>query len=178
MMNIQIVRARAIDKIIRAEGGYVNNPNDSGGETSYGITVAVARESGYDGPMRLFSREAAVAIYSAKYWDAVRGNELAAVSEQLADEVVDTAVNMGVSRAGEFLQSALNGLTGHNLATDGRIGPATLKALGEYMAHRNDPETLVKALNCLQGAYYIVLTERRTKDKAFLYGWLKNRVVL
>ena len=44
--------ARAIDAILRAEGGYVNDPQDKGGETNYGITVAVARANGYAGPMR------------------------------------------------------------------------------------------------------------------------------
>jgi len=37
---------------------------------------------------------------------------------------------------------------------------------------------LCRALNCLQGAYYIELAERREKDERFVYGWLKNRVVL
>ena len=50
MENPLIVRV--IDAILRAEGGYVNDPQDKGGETNYGITVAVARANGYTGPMR------------------------------------------------------------------------------------------------------------------------------
>lgn len=37
------MKDKIINEIIRVEGGYVNDPRDSGGETNFGITVAVAR---------------------------------------------------------------------------------------------------------------------------------------
>lgn len=169
---------KIINEIIRVEGGYVNDPRDSGGETNFGITVAVARANGYNGDMRDMPRSVAFDIYSAKYWDAVRGDDLVELSEAVAEEVVDTSVNMGPGRAGKFLQRALNVLTDAGLKVDGAIGPATLGALRKYMGKRDDEETLCKALNCLQGSYYIDLAERREKDRAFIYGWLKNRVKL
>lgn len=176
------MKERIINEIIRVEGGYVNDPNDSGGETNFGITEAVARANGYTGPMVDMPREVAFDIYSAKYWDAVRGDQLAQLSEVVAEEVVDTSVNMGPGRAGRFLQRALNVLnkaTGlyADLVVDGDIGPATLRALDAYLTARDGKE-LAKALNCLQGAYYIELAEKREKDERFVYGWLKNRVVL
>ena len=46
--------------IFGGEGGYVNDPNDPGGETNWGCTVAVARANGYTAspcwPTRLSSR--------------------------------------------------------------------------------------------------------------------------
>lgn len=174
-----ILKDRIINEIIRVEGGYVNDPRDSGGETNFGITVAVARENGYNGHMRDMPRSVAFDIYSAKYWGAVRGDDLVELSEAVAEEVVDTSVNMGPGRAGKFLQRALNVLTDAGLKVDGAVGPATLGALQGYLVRRkSDDATLVKALNCLQGAYYIDLAERREKDRAFIYGWLKNRVKL
>ena len=168
-----------INEIIRVEGGYVNDPRDSGGETNFGITVAVARANGYNGAMRDMPRSVAFDIYSAKYWDAVRGDDLVALSEAVADEVVDTSVNMGPGRAGKFLQRALNVLVPNaGLSVDGVIGPATRAILKAHLDARGEDETLCKALNCLQGAYYIDLAERREKDRAFIYGWLKNRVTL
>lgn len=176
------MKERIINEIIRVEGGYVNDPSDSGGETNFGITVQVARANGYVGDMRDMPREVAFDIYSAKYWDAVKGDELVELSEIVTDEVVDTAVNMGAGRAIKFLQRALNVLNTQgklypDLTVDGAIGPATINALRSYLSTRNEL-VLSRALNCLQGAFYIELAERREKDEPFVYGWLRNRVVL
>lgn len=176
------MKERIINEIIRVEGGHVNDPSDSGGETNFGITVAVARANGYNGRMDCMPREVAFDIYSAKYWDAVKGDDLVKMSEHVAEEVVDTSVNMGPKRAGLFLQRALNVLNSRaklypDLAVDGAIGPATVSALRGYLAERNEL-VLTRALNCLQGAYYVDLAERREKDERFVYGWFKNRVTL
>ena len=166
---------RILDHIIDVEGGYVNDPSDSGGETNFGITVGVARAFGYAGDMRGMPRAVAVSIYTTKYWDSVRAGDMPG---SVAAEVVDTAVNCGVTRAGRFLQRALNVLTpGDAIAVDGIIGSGTVRKLNEYLAKR-DEVTLVKMLNCLQGAFYVELAERREKDERFIYGWFKNRVVM
>jgi len=176
------LKEKIINEIIRVEGGYVNDPSDSGGETNYGITEAVARSFGYTGEMRDMPRQVAFDIYSGKYWDSVRGNGLAALSERVAEEVVDTGVNMGVKRAGKFLQRSLNVLNDRekyykDIVVDGVIGPGTVSALEICIFKRGD-ETLVKILNCLQGAFYVELAERREKDERFISGWFKNRVNL
>ena len=62
------MKEKIINEIIRVEGGYVNDPRDSGGETNFGITVAVARANGYNGRMDCMPRDVAFDIYSAKYW--------------------------------------------------------------------------------------------------------------
>lgn len=54
--------------IVGREGGYVNNPDDTGGPTRWGITQAVARAHGYSGDMRDIPRETAIAILTADYW--------------------------------------------------------------------------------------------------------------
>jgi lysozyme family protein len=180
--EISTHKARIINEILRVEGGYVNDPSDSGGETNFGITVEVARANGYLGAIRDMPRKVAFDIYSAKYWDSVAGDELLALSPEIAEEVVDISVNMGPGRAGKFLQRALNVLNKStelydDLVVDWSVGPATIKALHKYLSVR-ECEVLVKALNCLQGAFYIELAERRAKDEKFIYGWLKNRVKL
>ena len=176
------LKNKIIAEIIRVEGGYVQNPHDSGGATKYGITETVARNNGYFGSMRDLPRTVAFNIHATKYWNAVSADDLVSVSEALAEEIVDTAVNMGPARAGKFLQRALNVLNSRgrlyaDLVVDGIIGPGTLAAVRSYALTRN-VAVLVKALNCLQGAYYIELAERREKDEAFVYGWLRNRVIL
>lgn len=176
------LKERIIDGVIVVEGGYVNDPNDSGGETNFGITVEVARANGYTGSMFNMPREVAFNIYAARYWDKVKGDQLVELSELIAKEVVDTAINMGTGRAGKLLQRALNVLNNRgrlypDLIVDGSIGSATLSALDQYLGQRTEI-VLLRALNCLQGAYYIELAEHREKDEAFVYGWLKNRVVV
>ena len=56
-----------INEIIRVEGGYSNDKNDAGGETMYGITVAVARANGYAGNMKDMPRKVAYDIYYNQY---------------------------------------------------------------------------------------------------------------
>jgi lysozyme family protein len=109
------------------EGGKVDNPNDPGGRTNEGVIQRV-----YDGwrrrknlPLRsVYEMEAAERddIYRNQYWDAVRGDELPA-GVDLA--VFDGAVNSGPAQATKWLQRALD------VAADGHIGEATLRALEE-----------------------------------------------
>jgi len=171
-----------INQIIYLEGDYSNNAADSGGETMYGITKRVARKNGYTGPMNRLPRELAFDIYAKRYWDSVHGDTLAKLSEAIVEEVVDTGVNMGVGRASTFLQRSLNvfnkgGTLYNDVTVDGSIGPATLGALAKYLGQRNEA-VLVKALNCLQGAFYVELAEKREKDEAHMYGWMRARVTL
>ena len=169
-----------INDIIRVEGGYVNDVNDSGGETNFGITRIVARDNGFMDDMNRMSKQDAFNIYVAKYWEVVKADDIVELSEAIAAEVVDTSVNMGPNRAGKFLQRSLNVLNNRgslypDLIVDGNIGPATISALTSYLNTRSS-DTLVKMLNCLQGAYYVELAERREKDERFIYGWFNNRV--
>lgn len=171
------LKQQIINGILAAEGGYVNDPSDSGGETNYGITAAVARENGYYGEMRLMPRDFAFTIYSSRYWDSLCADDMPGT---VAAEVVDAGVNLGTIQAAKFLQRCLNvfnkqGSLYNDTKVDGIIGPATISALNAYLSFR-DESTLVKALNCLQGSFYIELAERRQKDERFVYGWLKNRV--
>lgn len=177
-----MLKDRIINEIIEREGGFVNDPDDSGKATRYGITELTARGHGYRGHMRDLPRALAKRIYTKQYWDRIKGDKLLHLSEAVAAEVADTAVNMGTGRAGHFLQRSLNVLNDRSrayrdLIVDGKIGPATLRALRMYLARR-DEATLVKMLNCLQGAFYVELAERREKDEKFIYGWFKNRITL
>ena len=98
------MKKKIIDDIIKREAGYVNDPSDSGGETNWGITVAVARTYGYMGDMIDLPKEKAFNIYSALYWDKVMADKMLSLSEAVTEEVVDTGVNVGTSRAVRWLQ--------------------------------------------------------------------------
>ena len=172
-----------IDDIIKAEGGYSNNPNDSGGETMYGITKAVAAANGYAGAMKDLPISLAENIYYTQYVSKPKFDLLIPLSESIAAEVIDTGVNMGPSVAGKFLQRCLNAFNNQgkayaDIAVDGKVGPATASALKSYLGLRGKQGEIVmlKALNCLQGARYIELAEGRQANEAFVYGWIANRI--
>lgn len=165
--------------VLRSEGGYVNNQNDAGGETNWGITLATARADGYTGPMRDLPRDTALEIYRRKYVEAPGFDKIAVVNPAIAAELVDTGVNMGPKTAAIFLQRSLNAL-GANLVADGDAGPATREALKSFLDRRGQQGSIVmlRALNALQGERYISLSETRPANREFTFGWLLNRVAL
>lgn len=178
------IKEKIINNIIETEGGYVDNPNDSGGKTNWGITERVARDWGYDGDMRYLPRKTAFDIYEKIFWEKLRLDDIVEYGcELIAEEIADTAVNMGHSRAIKFLQRGLNLFNRReayfkDLIVDGAIGDKTIHALSKFYQFRGSDgmEVLHKTLNILQGAFYIDLTEKRQKDEDFIYGWIKNRV--
>ena len=182
-MNPIHVKNEAIRNVLHVEGGYVNDPRDSGGETNHGVTAFTARSAGYEGSMREMTRQQAIDIYARLYWDANNLDAIAALSPCIAEKVFDIAVNMGNGRAGEFLQRIINVMNNRgtyyaDIRVDGAIGARTAAALESFLKKRgkNGESVIVKGLQSLQGAFYITLAERRTKDEAFVYGWLDNRV--
>lgn len=174
---------KILDDVIAAEGGYVNDPKDPGGETMYGITKATAREAGYFGPMANLPLAVARGIYRKRYVLAPGFGKVLDRSERIGAELVDTGVNMGPAVAARFLQRALNVMNDGRFAdvvVDGAIGPASLRALDAFLAWRGkDGETqLLKLLNALQAARYVEIAEGRPASERFVYGWISNRVVI
>ena len=89
-----------IEGILGKEGGYVNNPNDKGGPTRWGITQTTARAYGYTGDMKALPRETAKAIYLSQYWTEPKFDRIAELSPSIAQELCDTGVNMGQALSG------------------------------------------------------------------------------
>ena len=172
-----------IDDLLKREGGYVNHPADRGGPTNWGITEQVARAFGYHGEMAQMPRAVANQIYVERYWRAPGFDQVNEHSAAVAEELLDTGVNMGPAVASRFLQRALNVLnleakTYPDMTVDGAIGRMTIAALRAYLAHRGKDGHVVlcRALNCLQGARYIEIAEGRASQEAFVHGWFLHRV--
>ena len=149
---------------LREEGGYVDNPDDPGGATNLGITLATYRTYTDDpdagvGQIQDLSRMVAARIYRMNYWNPVRGDALPAGVDL---SVFDFGVNAGIYGSARLLQRAL-GFTGD--AVDGCIGPETLGA-----ATKADPRTVIESLYALQSDYYRGLDE----FDVFGEGWLNR----
>lgn len=173
----------AFEHVVGIEGKYSNNPRDSGGETMYGITFAVARANGYVGDMRNMPLGVAQAIYRQQYWDLLKLDDIAAVSQKIAHELFDTAVNCGTSKAGKFLQRALNafnrgGRDYPDVQVDGLVGPMTVDAVRRFFKARGyeAEAVLFRALNGQQSVHYIECAEFSPKNEDFEFGWFLNRV--
>ena len=174
-----------IDGVIKREGGFVDHPDDKGGATTFGVTEAVARANGYSGPMAEMPVSTAREIYRQQYYLKPGFGRVALLSYPVAEELTDTGVNMGVDYAVRCLQRCLNVFNRQqkiypDMLIDGKVGQTTLEALEAFLKARGKEgeSVLVKALNCIQGARYVELAERREANESFVYGWLKERVTL
>src|SRR5437868_10417311 len=138
---------------LREEGGFVDDPDDPGGATNMGITLATLR-TWTDNPnagvaqVRAITARTAVAIYGALYWNPIRGDALPCGVDL---SVFDFGVNAGPPRSAILLQEAL-GFEGDDV--DGCIGPQTLAA-----ARQADSRNLVEELASRQAAYYRALSD-------------------
>ncbi len=173
-----------INELIEREGGYVNDPKDSGGETKYGITVATARAYGYTGPMRDLPHATAQTIYLRRYWVEPKFHQVDEVYPALAESLLDFGVLAGQQTAAKQLQQALNVLNRNgadypDIVADGRIGSLTLAALRAFIKKRGREGggVLFGMVVARQSVYLQELSERRPKDEAFQYGWQLNRAL-
>ena len=112
--------AKAFERLMQNEGGYVNHPRDPGGETMYGVTKRVAVAHGYKGSMRQLPMSFAMTIAKASYWDAASCNDF---DRLVAVQLFDASYNHGPRNAIKFLQRAAG------VAADGIIGPVTIAAV-------------------------------------------------
>jgi lysozyme family protein len=164
--------------VVAVEGGYVNHPNDPGGETNWGITEAVARECGYKGRMKDMLQSFAISCYNQKYVIKPGFLPLVEIDEVVAEEVVDTGVNMGPSRPSRFFQRAVNEACGSALVVDGKIGARTVDT---WRACRNrvGRPACVSVLNVMdrqQEAEYDRLVRVNPKLRVFRRGWQNHRI--
>ena len=178
-MNLQ----DTLDALIGREGGYSNHPADKGGATMWGITEATARAYGYDKLMAGMPREVAVRIYMERYWLRPGLDKVNAIDPVIAEELLDTGVNMGPATAGKFLQRALNvlnqgGKLYADLTVDGAMGPMTLQALRAFLQLRGAAgrTVLMRMLNAQQSVRYMELAEANPSQEQFEFGWQSNRV--
>lgn len=134
-----------LTRVLKSEGGYTNNPNDSGGPTNFGITLKDYRlyinKSGTATDVKNMTINDAKSIYKSKYWDALGCDSL----ESGVDYTVfDYGVNSGLGRPRKALQRF-----------------KTLKGIPLIDAINDERVSFLKALEVAQ-----------PKDKVFDKGWM------
>lgn len=115
---------QAFNELIGHEGGYVNNPDDPGGETKYGVS----KRSYPDIDIKTLTLQRAKDIYYRDFWAATAADKMK--TYDLAYAVFDAAVNSGVSASKKWLQMALK------VEADGKLGVKSLAALSNLTAEQ------------------------------------------
>jgi len=194
----------AYNKTLANEGKYSNDPRDHGGETYKGIARnmhpkwegwavideikanvnmnqlagALAADEELDQMIRDF--------YKLVFWDVMQLDQLN--PQEIADELFDTAVNQGTIVAVKHLQEALNLLNNgekhySDINEDGKMGPATIKAINAYMLTAKFPgrslaknlNTLLKVMNGFQFQRYVDICNSNPLQEVYVFGWM-NRI--
>ena len=171
------------EEIVGREGGFVNDPDDPGGATNFGVTIHTMRRLRLDldrdgdcdvADVRRLTRAQAVEIFVAHYFERPR---IADLPEPLHATVFDMYVNAG-GNAIKILQRLLNEM-GHSVLVDGALGPQSIGAV--RAAHAEAPDHLVDAYGIARRNYYFRIADNRPASRKYARsraggkgGWIKR----
>lgn len=156
-LNADGCRAGLIDTPAHRKAcGYVNDPDDAGGETKYGV----ARNANPDLDIHSLDWEGAERVYYKRYWLL---GDCGDMPSRLAVLHFDSCVNHGVGRAAKFVQRAAG------VADDGDIGPATIRAIVA-----KDEITLCNAVCDQREKFYRDIVAAKPVQAKYLNGWLRR----
>ena len=180
---------RCVNTILAHEGGFVDDPYDTGGATNYGISLRFLRAlqgdlktsptekdplhtGDYDSDgdldiedVRHLTKAQAIEIYHKYFWLPYHYETL---PEKVRAKVFDMAVNMGPRQSHKILQRSLRAC-GQDIAEDGILGPRTRGA-----CQKENPDHLTIALRCEAAGFYRSLTAQKPNLNRYLKGWLQR----
>lgn len=159
-VKLEVTFETIMVKVFEHEGGYVNDPDDPGGETKFGI----AKRSHPEVDIKNLTLQGAMDIYERLYWKPSKAERL---MPEIRKCYFDGVVNMGQGRMVKVLQQACNNKNrkSDKIDVDGRIGPQTIKA----------SETLEnERLQAFRVLYYASLIKKNPVLEKYYYGWFKR----
>ena len=142
--------------LLHHEGGYVDHPEDPGGETNLGVTKKVYEEWGGTKDMKDLTVEDGAPIYKKNYWSRLKCDDLPSGLDFCA---FDWGVNSGTGRAAKAIQKII----GAN--QDGAIGPKSLALI-----ENQDPKFMVEQFGKIRQEFY----EGLSTFKTFGRGWTRR----
>jgi lysozyme family protein len=166
----------AYELTVKAEGGYVNDPQDPGGETYKG--VARSRNSKWSGWLNIdllksksnFPRnldddqELQIQIknlYETNYWDKIKGDDIE--DQDIAESIFDFAVNAGPITSAKLAQMTVNA------KTDGHIGPNTLEKI-----NKDDKRAFLAVFALAKIGRYVSICEKKPTSRKYFFGWIRR----
>lgn len=149
--------------ILKWEGGFVNDPNDSGGATNKGVTLATYRrykgEDATVADLKAITDEDWTAIYKQMYWDKFKADQIA--SQTVANLCVDWLWMSG-TKAIKYVQRLIGA------TEDGIVGKQTLARLNAK------GDGLVLPIYNYRKDFYHRIVASRPSQKRFLRGWINR----
>lgn len=146
------------------EGGFVNDPDDLGGATNKGVTLATFRsvfgKSKTVDDLKKITDQQWQTIYKKYYWDKWKADQIR--SQSVANILVDWIWMSGATSI-KIIQRMLS------LEMDGVVGPKTLNAI-----NGEDPKEFFEAVKAERRAYYDRICTARPVNKKYLKGWLRR----
>ncbi len=164
----------SFQKVLSYEGGYVNDPDDPGGETYKGI--ARKMNSKWDGwviidilktkpgfPGNLDKdnelQTKITDFYQVNYWDTICGDQLN--NQMVASSIFDFAVNAGVKVSAALAQMVVD------TTADGIIGAESVAKINAF-----DPEHFLAAFTVAKIVRYISIVKKNPVSQKYFYGWV------
>lgn len=167
---------KAIQIVLKNEGGYQKHPNDKGNYnskrilvgTNHGISAkTLERWRAFpvtQDDMRNLSLNEAKEIYFKYYWLPIQGSAIQ--DQDNAELIFDHSVNAGVGGASRLVQQTINHLGG-NLSVDGRIGNKTI-----YELNKVNQLAFFEAFKQARVNYYTSISDG--SNSVFSNGWIKR----
>ncbi len=170
---------KAYELMIVNEGGYVNDPDDPGGETYKGVARKIfskwdgwpkidllKRQPGFPGNLDKDTelQQSVEDFYQVQFWNRISGS---LISEQaVANSIFDFAVNAGVGTSGSLAQVVVG------TPADGVIGDITV---GEI--NKCDVAFFLSSFALAKIARYVHIVKKRPASRKYFYGWVCRTLV-
>jgi len=158
----------SFENVIGVEGGYTQDPEDTGNWTGgrkgvgklNGTKYGVSAASYPSLDINSITLDDAKAIYHRDYWQVISGDDF---SFPVSNALFDCAVNSGCASAAKLLQKVLN------VSSDGKIGKQTIAAVQA----KDQTELLIDFLTA-RAVFYA----RLAKFELYGKGWMKRLFIV
>lgn len=171
---------KAFNQMIANEGGYVNDPDDPGGETYKGISrktwpncqiwviIDALKQKSALNRVPVTSAEIEIdnqlqyevkQFYYLNFWQKIKGDAI--TDQEVANSIFDFAVNAGISTSASLAQLV------SGAAVDGVIGHDSILEINAF-----DPDHFLAAFTVAKIARYVNIVKKRPTSRKYFYGWV------